>query len=69
MIRKIACVSVMATAVLAAPAVSAAQAAPLPRPSAGAPGAALLNNLLGSLEIGHPATSPQPLLPSGLLGK
>jgi hypothetical protein len=67
MIKKIACLSVVATALLAA--APAAQAAPLPRPSAGAPGASFLNDLLGALEIGHPAGSPQTLLPTGLLGK
>ncbi|MFF8931360.1 hypothetical protein ACF1AO_29305 [Streptomyces longwoodensis] len=69
MIKKIACLSAVAAALLAAP---AAQAAPLPHPSAGAPGAPgapFLNNLLGALEIGHPATSPQSLLPAGLLGR
>ncbi|MFJ8806537.1 hypothetical protein [Streptomyces sp. NPDC102490] len=66
MIKKLACVSVMATALL----VSAplAEAAPVPDPSAGVPGGALLDGLLGSLEVGHPATSPQSLLPQGILG-
>ncbi|MDQ1037228.1 opacity protein-like surface antigen [Streptomyces sp. V3I8] len=68
MIKKIACVSVMAVALLtAAPAAQAAAAAP-PAPSAGAPGADLLNGLLGSLEIGNPARSPSTLLPTGILG-
>ncbi|MBQ0886950.1 hypothetical protein RKD37_008209 [Streptomyces ambofaciens] len=67
MIKKLACVSVMATALL----VSAplAEAAPGPDPAAGVPGGPLLNGLLGSLEVGHPATSPQSLLPQGILGR
>ncbi|MDL5205882.1 hypothetical protein [Streptomyces sp. ALI-76-A] len=65
MIKKLACVSVLAVALLSAP---AAQAAPAPGPSAGAPGAPFLGGLLGSLEVGHPATSLRSLLPSGVLG-
>jgi hypothetical protein len=67
MIKKLACVSVLATALLAA--APAAEAAPAPGPSAGVPGGPLLNGLLGSLEVGHPATSPQSLLPEGVLGR
>jgi hypothetical protein len=66
MIKKLACVSVMATALLVSAPV--AEAAPVPDPSAGVPGGALLDGLLGSLEVGHPATSPQSLLPQGILG-
>ncbi|MFD4263303.1 hypothetical protein ACFWR9_38275 [Streptomyces sp. NPDC058534] len=46
-----------------------AGSAPAPGPSAGVPGAPLLNGRLGSLEVGHPATSPQSLLPEGVLGR
>ncbi|MGQ5593375.1 hypothetical protein ACUJ8N_09190 [Streptomyces sp. ESR1.13] len=67
MIKKLACVSVMATAVLVA--APLAEAAPEPGPSTGVPGGPLLNGLLGSLEVGHPATSPQSLLPAGLLAR
>ncbi|GHC06611.1 MULTISPECIES: hypothetical protein [Streptomyces rochei group] len=67
MIKKLACASVLATALLAA--APAAEAAPEPGPSTGVPGAPLLDGLLGTLEIGHPATSPQSLLPEGLLGR
>ncbi|MBX4174847.1 MULTISPECIES: hypothetical protein [Streptomyces rochei group] len=67
MIKKLACASVMATALLAA--APAAEAAPEPGPSTGVPGGPLLDGLLGTLEIGHPATSPQSLLPEGLLGR
>lgn len=67
MIKKLACVCVMATSLLlSAP---LAEAAPVPEPSAGVPGGPLLNGLLGSLEVGHPATSPQSLLPKGILGR
>ncbi|TDT21931.1 hypothetical protein EV562_12222 [Streptomyces sp. BK208] len=66
MIKKLACVSVMAAAVLVSAPV--AEAAPAPGPSAGVPGGQLLDSLLGSLEVGHPATSPQSLLPQGILG-
>ncbi|MFJ8150560.1 hypothetical protein ACIQ8D_26605 [Streptomyces sp. NPDC096094] len=67
MIKKLACASVMATALLAS--APAAEAAPAPGPSAGVPGGPLLDSLLGTLEIGHPATSPQSLLPEGILGR
>ncbi|MFC8872900.1 hypothetical protein ACFUAC_35525 [Streptomyces sp. NPDC057148] len=67
MIKKLACASVMATALLAA--APAAEAAHEPVPSSGVPGGPLLNSLLGSLEIGHPATSPQSLLPERLVGR
>ncbi|KAA0929844.1 hypothetical protein [Streptomyces apricus] len=74
MIKKIACVSVLAAALLAAaPAAQAAsapaQAASAPVPSAGAPGAGLLHSVLGALEVGNPVASPSKLLPSGLLGR
>ncbi|AQS71415.1 hypothetical protein [Streptomyces pactum] len=67
MIKKLACASVMATALLAA--APAAEAAPAPGPSAGVPGGPLLNGLLATLEGGHPATSPPSLLPAGILGR
>ncbi|MFE5397892.1 hypothetical protein ACFQ9U_25435 [Streptomyces sp. NPDC056568] len=67
MIKKLACVSVMATALLAS--APAAVAAPTPGPSSGVPGGPLLDGLLGTLEVGNPATSPQSLLPQGLLGR
>ncbi|MEV6809902.1 hypothetical protein [Streptomyces sp. NPDC051132] len=70
MIKKLARVSVLAAALLAAaPAAEAAgTAAPPPVPSTGAPGAALLAGLLGSLEAGNPATSLNALLPTGVQG-
>ncbi|MES4892370.1 hypothetical protein [Streptomyces sp. NPDC096012] len=68
MIKKLACVTVVAAALLAA-APAAEAAAQHPVPSSGAPGASLLNGLLGSLEVGHPATSLQTLLPTGLAGR
>ncbi|MFF9049439.1 hypothetical protein [Streptomyces parvulus] len=67
MIKKLACVSVLAAALLVSAPV--AHSAPAPGPSGGVPGAPLLNGLLGSLEVGHPATSPQSLLPQGVLGR
>ncbi|AIV38261.1 hypothetical protein D1J63_34725 [Streptomyces sp. KPB2] len=67
MIKKLACVSVMAGALLVSAPV--AEAAPEPGPSTGVPGGRLLDSLLGSLEVGHPATSPQSLLPQGILGR
>lgn len=66
MIKKLVCVSVLAAALLVS--AHAAGAAPAPGPSAGVPGAPFLSGLLGSLEVGHPATSPQSLLPEGVLG-
>lgn len=66
MIKKLACATVMAAALLAS--APAAGAAPNPVPSAGAPGAPLLQALLGPLEVGHPATSLQTLLPTGVVG-
>lgn len=66
MIKKFACASVMAVALLAS--APAAQAAP-PAPSSGAPGVPLLEGLLGSLEVGHPVTSPSTLLPTGITGR
>ncbi|MEV5342598.1 hypothetical protein AB0K93_29555 [Streptomyces sp. NPDC052676] len=67
MIKKIACVSAMAVALLAS--APAAQAATPPAPSSGAPGVPLLDGLLGSLEVGHPVTSPRTLLPAGITGR
>ncbi|MEU3252322.1 hypothetical protein [Streptomyces sp. NPDC006997] len=70
MIKNLARVSVLAAALLAT-AVPAAQAtvpAAPPAPSAGVPGASFLDSVLGSLELGHPASSPQSLLPTGVLG-
>ncbi|MGP2438706.1 hypothetical protein [Streptomyces sp. JW3] len=68
MTKKLVCVSVLAAAFLTA--APLAQAAPAPGPDAlgGVPSAPLLKGLLGALEIGHPATSPQSLLPAGVLG-
>ncbi|MBL1080905.1 hypothetical protein JK359_02770 [Streptomyces actinomycinicus] len=66
MIKKIACVTVLAAALLAS--APAAEAAPGPVPPAGVPGVSLLRGILGSLEVGHPAASPATLLPSGLRG-
>ncbi|MFD0319011.1 hypothetical protein [Streptomyces flavalbus] len=68
MIKNLVRVSVLAAALLAT-AVPAAQAAWHPVPSAGVPGAPFLNGVLGSLELGHPASSPQSLVPSGVLGR
>jgi hypothetical protein len=66
MIKKFACVSAMAVALLAsAPTAQAAS----PTPSSGAPGVPLLDGLLGSLEVGHPVTSPRTLLPAGITGR
>ncbi|MEW2267758.1 hypothetical protein ACGF5T_35795 [Streptomyces sp. NPDC047853] len=67
MIKKLACLSVMATALLAS--APPAVAAPTPGPSSGIPGGPLLDGLLGTLEVGNPATSPQSVLPAGLLGR
>ncbi|MFG3661103.1 hypothetical protein [Streptomyces sp. NPDC047706] len=67
MIKKLVCVSAMATALLAA--APAAQAAPAPDSSRGVPGSRLLDGLLGSLEVGHPVTSLSTILPSGLVGR
>ncbi|MEG3628065.1 hypothetical protein [Streptomyces poriticola] len=71
MIKKLACVSVLAAAALAsAPAAQAAPAAvPDPGPARGVPGAPFLQGLLGSLEVGHPVASPRSLLPTGVLGR
>jgi hypothetical protein len=64
------CLSALTAALLAsAPASHAAVAAPLPAPSAGAPGAPLVGGLLGSLEVGHPVTSLRTLVPAGVLGR
>ncbi|MEU1006868.1 hypothetical protein [Streptomyces sp. NPDC005890] len=67
MIKKLACVTVLAAALLAA--APAAEAAQLPAPHTAVPGGALLNGILGSLEVGHPATSLRTLLPTGLQGE
>ncbi|MEU6592604.1 hypothetical protein ABZ923_25815 [Streptomyces sp. NPDC046881] len=64
MIKKLACVTVLATALLAA--APTAEAAPRPAPPTAVPGAALLNGVLGSLEVGHPVTSLRTLLPADL---
>ncbi|MBU6533505.1 hypothetical protein ACFUIW_19975 [Streptomyces sp. NPDC057245] len=69
MIKKLACVSVLAAALLVSAPLAEAAPVPVPEPSAGVPGGPLLNGLLGSLEVGHPATSPQSLLPAGILGR
>ncbi|MFE6286644.1 hypothetical protein [Streptomyces sp. NPDC057877] len=69
MIKNLVRVSVLAAA-LVATAVPAAQAAAAhPVPSAGIPGAPLLDGVLGALEVGNPAASPQSLLPAGVLGR
>ncbi|MFI5972570.1 hypothetical protein [Streptomyces sp. NPDC051452] len=73
MIKKLAFAIVLAAALLAAaPAAEAAQgpgpSTGVPGPSAGVPGAPLLEGLLGSLEVGHPATSLQSIVPGGVLG-
>ncbi|MCS0605379.1 hypothetical protein NX794_29860 [Streptomyces sp. LP11] len=67
MIKKLACATVVAAALVAS--APAAEAAPTPGTSTGAPGTSLLNGLLGSLEIGYPATSLSTLLPAGLTGR
>ncbi|MES9519420.1 hypothetical protein [Streptomyces capoamus] len=64
MIKKLACVTVLAAALLAA--APTAEAAQRPAPPTAVPGTALLNGLLGSLEVGHPVTSLRTLLPTGL---
>ncbi|MEV7994796.1 hypothetical protein AB0O67_23635 [Streptomyces sp. NPDC086077] len=67
MIKKLMCVSVMAAALVAA--APAAQAAPAPDTTKEVPGSALLGGLLGSLEVGHPVTPLNTILPSGVLGR
>ncbi|GGS19661.1 hypothetical protein GCM10010259_37950 [Streptomyces daghestanicus] len=67
MTKKLLCASLLAATALVT-AAPAAQAAPAPGPAGPVPVAPLLDGLLGSLEIGNPATSPQSLLPAGLLG-
>ncbi|MFJ3944019.1 hypothetical protein [Streptomyces griseoaurantiacus] len=77
MIKKIArvsCLPVLTAALLASAPAQAAlahagTAAPLPAPSAGAPGAPLVGGLLGSLAIGHPVTSLRTLVPTEVLGR
>jgi hypothetical protein len=66
MIKKLACLSVLAAALLAS--APAAGAAVPPVPHAAVPGGALLAGLLGSVEAGHPATSLRTLLPEGVQG-
>ncbi|MFJ4470981.1 hypothetical protein ACIP2X_26355 [Streptomyces sp. NPDC089424] len=66
MIKKLVCVSVMATALVAA--APAAQAAPAPDPTQEVPATALLSGVLGALEVGHPVTSLNTILPNGLTG-
>ncbi|MFF8865244.1 MULTISPECIES: hypothetical protein [unclassified Streptomyces] len=67
MIKKIACASAVAAALLAA--APAAEAAPKPAPASGVPAASLLNGLLGSLEVGHPVTSLKTIVPTGVRGE
>ncbi|MGW2030155.1 hypothetical protein [Streptomyces sp. NPDC001811] len=67
MIKELACVTVLTTALLAAAAT--AEAGTRPAPHTAVPGAALLDGVLGSLEIGHPATSLRTVLPSGVRGE
>ncbi|POX64153.1 hypothetical protein C3492_07205 [Streptomyces sp. Ru62] len=67
MIKKLACVTVLTAALLASAAT--AEATPRPAPPTGVPGAALLDGILGSLEIGHPATSLRTILPTGVRGR
>ncbi|MFG3099148.1 hypothetical protein ACGFZL_01210 [Streptomyces sp. NPDC048182] len=70
MIKQLATVTVLAASVLAAaPVAQAAAPAARPGPSAGVPGAPLLDGLLGILEVGHPAASAQSLVPGGVLGR
>jgi hypothetical protein len=70
MIKKLALVSAVAAALLAtAPAAEAAQATRAPAPSGGAPLVPFLNGVLGALEVGHPATSLQSILPAGTVGR
>ncbi|KOV95540.1 hypothetical protein [Streptomyces sp. NRRL B-3648] len=64
MIKKLACVTALAAAFLAA--APTAEAAQRPAPPTAVPGAALLDGILGSLEVGHPVTSLRTLLPRGL---
>ncbi|MFF5531460.1 hypothetical protein ACFY71_03110 [Streptomyces cinerochromogenes] len=67
MIKKFTCITVLAAALLAA--APAAEAAQRPAPPTAVPGGALLNGLLGSLEVGHPVTSLRALLPARLQGQ
>ncbi|MCE0445194.1 hypothetical protein LT493_09200 [Streptomyces tricolor] len=67
MLKKLTCVTVLATALLAA--APTAQAAQRPVPPAGVPGGALPHGVLGSLELGHPVTSLRTLPPTGLRGQ
>ncbi|MET9252754.1 hypothetical protein [Streptomyces sp. NPDC003717] len=75
MIKQLATVTVLAASVLAAAPVAqaavaqAAAPAVRPGPSAGVPGAPLLDGLLGILKVGHPAASAQSLVPGGVLGR
>ncbi|CAM5472554.1 MULTISPECIES: hypothetical protein [Streptomyces] len=67
MIKKLACVTALTAALLASAAT--AEATTRPAPPTGAPGAALLDGILGSLEIGHPVTSLRTVLPTGVRGE
>ncbi len=67
MIKKLACVTALAAALLAS--APTAGAATRPAPPTGVPGASLLNGILGSLEIGHPVTSLRTLLPTDVRGE
>ncbi|GAA4804050.1 hypothetical protein [Streptomyces ziwulingensis] len=71
MIKKLATATATASALAVAflTVTPAAHAAPLPEPSAGIPGGRFLEGLLGALEIGHPASSAQSLLPAGVRSK
>ncbi|MGW2097289.1 hypothetical protein ACWCPX_06160 [Streptomyces olivaceoviridis] len=66
MVKKLACVTALTAALLASAAT--AEAGTRPAPPTGAPGAALLDGILGSLEIGHPVTSLRTVLPTGVRG-
>ncbi|MBC7306425.1 MAG: hypothetical protein H5T80_05755 [Dietzia sp.] len=68
MIKKLVCVTVLATALLTAAPAAQAATAHQPAPPAGIPGGPLLSGLLGSLEVGHPMASPQSLISAGVLG-
>ncbi|MEW2508792.1 hypothetical protein [Streptomyces sp. NPDC046870] len=67
MIKKLACVTVLTAALLASAAT--AEAGTRSTPPTAVPGAALLDGILGSLEIGHPATSLRTVLPPGVRGE
>ncbi|MET8771980.1 hypothetical protein [Streptomyces sp. NPDC004658] len=67
MIKKLACVTALTAALLAA--APTAGAAIRPAPPTAVPGGSLLDGVLGSLEIGHPVTSLRTLLPTGVRGE